>query len=120
MLPLRHQFYKVTNIEQWEFSADLTPSDVISITTVNSSKFIIKAQNRTAAKVVIETSSGLYESFSANTEEIEIEHNLALGEYYQITVFDETDAPLHKKLYYSISGMRIITSLGNGEHEIYW
>lgn len=110
----------VSNIEQWEFSADLTPTDVISITTVNSSKFIIKAQNRTAAKVVIETTSESYtESFSANAEDVEIEHNLSLGEYYAITVFDETDTPLHKKLYYSISGMRIITSLGNGEHEIY-
>ena len=110
----------VNNIEQWSMSADLTPNDVITIGDYTNTSFSITTVNNTAAKVIIETQNDiLTQSLNSNSDKIDVVHNMQLGNWHIITILNETDSPIHRSIQYSISGLRVITSLGNGEHEIY-
>ena len=108
----------VSNLERWTISADLTPYEVVNIGQYTNNSFVITSTNETASKVTIKTENSevtLTISISSGL----VEHNMQLGEWYIITVFNENDDPIHRSVKYSLSGLRLVTSLGNGAHEIY-
>ena len=108
----------VSNLELWSISADLTALDIIQIYDFTSSSFTVESVNSTAEKVIILDENGMNEfNIDANTGIVT--HNLPLADWYIITVLNDNDEEIHKTMKYTISGLRIITSLGNGEHEIY-
>ena len=108
----------VTNLEHWTISADLTPYEVVNIGQYSNNSLVITSINQTASKVTITTENSQFtQLISANNGLVE--HNMQLGEWYIITVFNDNDEPIHRSVKYSLSGLRLITSLGNGEHEIY-
>ena len=108
----------VSNLEHWTISADLTPYEVVNIGQYSNNSFVVTSTNETAAKVTITTENSEFTQLIDVNSGI-VEHNMQLGEWYIITVFNENDDPIHRSVKYSLSGLRLITSLGNGEHEIY-
>jgi len=109
----------VSNVELWTISADLVSSDQVSIRSVSDSSIGISAINETARKVSITTSDSHWEeSFSASQTETIVTYNLISQGWKIITVYDSEDVPIHRSITYPISGLKIITSLTSGEHEI--
>ena len=108
----------VSNLEIWSISADLSPADIIKISGFTMTSFSVSSVNATAEKVLIHHENGINE-FQIGDSNGVVSHNLQLTDWYVITVLDGNDEPIHKTVKYTISGLRIITSLGNGEHEIY-
>ena len=107
----------VSNLEIWKISADTTPFDIVDITGHTASSFTVESLNSTASKVSILDDSGIYQ-FNIDQNTGLVNHNLQLTDWYIITVFNDNDESIHKEIKYTISGLRVITSLGNGEHEI--
>ena len=101
----------VSNLEHWTKSADLTPSEVVNIGQYSNNSFVITSTNDTAAKVTIITETSEFTQL-INVNSGLVEHNMQLGEWYIITVFNENDDPIHRSVKYSLSGLRLITSLG--------
>ena len=108
----------VSNLEHWTISADLTPYDVINIGQYSNNSFVITSTNETATKVTITTEGSEVTQLIDENSGLVV-HNMQLGEWYVITIFNDNDDPIHRSVKYSLSGLRLITSLGNGEHEIY-
>ena len=108
----------VSNLEIWSISADLSSADIVKITAYNTTSFIVSSINSTAENVLIHHENGIDE-FPILDADGMVNHNLQLTDWYVITVLNGDDEPIHKTVKYTISGLRIITSLGNGEHEIY-
>ena len=108
----------VSNLEIWSISADLSPDDIIKISDFTSSSFVVESVNSTASAVSIQHEYGV-SFFPISGDDGLVEHNLQLTDWYIVTVLNENDDPIHRSVKYTISGLRIITSLGNGEHEIY-
>tara|TARA_Y100001954_G_scaffold96403_1_gene105297 strand:+ start:1135 stop:2211 length:1077 start_codon:yes stop_codon:yes gene_type:complete len=108
----------VSNLEVWSISADLTSSDIIKITDHTSTSFTVQSVNETATSVTIYNENGVSQ-FGIDVNTGVVDHNMQLTDWYIITVLNDNDEALHKTVKYTISGLRIITSLGNGEHEIY-
>jgi len=108
----------VSNLELWSISADLTSADIVNVHGYTGSTFTVSAVNSTATKAVIYDETGLNE-FTIDTNSGLVTHNMQLTDWYVITILNDNEEPIHKTIKYTISGLRIITSLGNGEHEIY-
>ena len=107
----------VSNLEVWEISGDTTPSDIIDITDYTANGFTVESVNSTAHKVTILDDNGFNE-YNIDQNTGLVTHNLQLTDWYIITVFNDNNEAIHKDIKYTISGLRVITSLGNGEHEI--
>ena len=108
----------VSNLEIWSISADLQSTDIVKISDYNASSFAVESVNSTATKVVIHNQNGITE-YAIDQVSGLVSHNSQLTDWYVITVLNDNDEPIHRSVKYTISGLRIITSLGNGEHEIY-
>ena len=122
---IRHKFSMrssmlqgVSNLELWSISADLTALDITQINDFTTSSFTVESVNSTAEKVIIQDENGINE-FNIDVNTGIVTHNLPLADWYIITVLNDNDEEIHKTMKYTISGLRVITSLGNGEHEIY-
>ena len=107
----------VSNLEIWKISADTTSFENVDITDQTASSFTVDSVNSPASKVSIQDDSGINQ-FNIDQNTGLVNHNLQLTDWYIITVYNDNDEPIHKEVKYTISGLRIITSLGNGEHEI--
>jgi hypothetical protein len=107
----------VSNLEVWEISADTTPFDIVDVTDYTANGFTVDSINSTAHKVSILDDNG-YNEFNIDQNTGLVTHNLQLTEWHIITVFNDNNEAIHKDIKYTISGLRVITSLGNGEHEI--
>jgi hypothetical protein len=79
----------------------------------------INSMNETARKVSITTSEAYWEeTFSASQDETIVTFDITTSGWKIITVYDSEDLPIHRSVTYPISGLKIITSLASGEHEI--
>ena len=109
----------VSNVELWTISADLVSTDQISIRSVSDSSIGISSMNETAHKVSITTSDSYFEEMfvSSQTESI-VNYDTVNSGWKIITVYDSEDMPIHRSITYPISGLKIITTLESGEHEI--
>ena len=109
----------VSNAEVWSISADLVASDQISIRTVSDTSLGITSINETARKISILTNSDTFEEeFTATSGEVQIQHNLLFNSWHIITIYDAEETPIHRSMNYPISGLKILTTLATGEHEI--
>ena len=110
---------QVSNAEIWSISADLVSYDAISIRSVSDYSVGITSMNETASKISIETISQYWEfSFAPTDSEVIAQHDLALNSWYVMTIYDAEDIPIHRSVTYPISGLKILTTLASGEHEI--
>ena len=110
---------QVSNAEIWTISADLVSYDAISIRSINDYSVGISSINETARKISIDTFSHHWEySFAATDAEVIAQHDLTLNSWYIITVYDDEDLPIHRSVSYPLSGLKILTTLATGEHEI--
>lgn len=110
---------QVSNAEIWSISADLVSYDAISIRSVSDFSVGITSMNETASKISIETISQYWEfSFAPTDSEVIAQHDLALNSWYVMTIYDAEDIPIHRSVTYPISGLKILTTLASGEHEI--
>jgi flagellin-like protein len=108
-----------SNSEIWSISADLVSTDQVVIRTISGSSIGIMSINETARKVSILTENGNFEElFSATQNEVQIQHDIILDNWYIITVYDGEDIPIHRSMTYPISGLKILTTLATGVHEI--
>ena len=107
----------VSNLEIWKISADTTPFDNVDITDFTATTFTVESVNSTAKKVSILDESGTNQ-FNIDQNSNLVDHGLQLTDWYIITVLNDNDETIHKEIKYTISGLKVITSLGNGEHEI--
>ena len=107
----------VSNLEIWKISADTTPFDNVDITDFTATTFTVESVNSTANKVSILDESGTHQ-FNIDENNNLVDHGLQLTDWYIITVLNDNDETIHKEIKYTISGLKVITSLGNGEHEI--
>ena len=106
------------NAEVWTVSADLTASEIVTVTYVNTSTFSIFAQNESADKVQIWTETGDVEiTFNASNEEVLVNHDLNVADIYIVTVFNG-DIEIHKHANIPISGLMVKTKVQTGEHMI--
>jgi hypothetical protein len=106
------------NAEVWTVSADLTASEIVTVTYVNTSTFSIFAQNESANKVHIWTETGDVEiTFNASNEEVLVNHDLNVADIYIVTVFND-DVEIHKHANIPISGLMVKTKVQTGEHMI--
>ncbi len=109
----------VSNAETWTISADLVSYDAVSIRSINDYSVGITSINETARKISVETFSHYWEfSFAATDSEVIAQHDLILNSWHIMTVYDGEDIPLHRSISYPISGLKILTTLDSGEHEI--
>lgn len=109
----------VSNVELWTISADLVSTDQISIRSISDNSMGISSINETARKVSITTSDSYFEeSFIASQSESIVTYGLTTSGWKIITVYDSEDNPIHRSITYPISGLKIITTLESGEHEI--
>ena len=106
------------NAEVWTVSADLTASEIVTVTYVNTSTFSIFAQNESADKVQIWTETGDVEiTFNASNEEVLVNDDLNVADIYIVTVFNG-DIEIHKHANIPISGLMVKTKVQTGEHMI--
>ena len=107
----------VSNLEIWTISADTSPLDIIDVTDFTATTFTVESINSTAKKVNILEESGSHD-FDINQNDGLVNHGLQLADWHIITVLNDNNETIHKEIKYTISGLKVITSLGNGEHEI--
>lgn len=109
----------VSNAELWTISADLVSTDQITIRTISDNSLGINSMNETARKVSIMTDDSYWEeSFAANQAETILTFDIVTSGWKIITVYDSEDTPIHRSVTYPISGLKILTTLASGEHEI--
>ena len=109
----------VENIEQWSISADLVSSDRLTISHINYTAMSILSANETARSVTIENEeTSITHSFPASHEAVIINHNLSRQHWLLVTVYDEDNTPIHRQFEIYLSGLTVITSFGEGEHQI--
>lgn len=109
----------VSNAELWTISADLVSTDQITIRSISDNSLGINSMNETARKVSILTDDSYWEeSFAANQVETILTSDIVTSGWKMITVYDSEDTPIHRSITYPISGLKILTTLASGEHEI--
>ena len=109
----------VQNIEHWTISAYFTDSDRISLRHVNDTTVAVLAANETARSISVQSPGVSFEdSVTPSHLEVFITHNASASHWMIITVYGADDTPLHRQVMWTISGLQITTSLGQGEHQI--
>ena len=119
-LALQSTFIRpIDKVETWTIAADLVPNEQITIEHLNLTALSVQAINESARSITIETPYGIESSsFDGTHEEVIVRHNASRDHWMMVTVLDEDATPLHRSLSYSLSGIQITTSLGQGEHEL--
>ena len=109
----------LTNLEVWTVAADLTATERIEVEYLNGTRFSVLAYNETATSITIWTPTASFEEdFTPSNEPIIVNHNLSVHSMYIVTIHDIDGKDLHRSAKISLSGLKIITSIQNGEHEI--
>ena len=109
----------VQNVEHWTISADLTSRESIDLRQVNETIVGVLAANETARSIRIESPGVVVEtSVPVSHSEVFITHNASASHWMIVTVYDADDEPLHRYVTWTLSGLQITTSLGQGEHQI--
>ena len=109
----------VQNVEHWTISADLTERERIHLRHVNDTTVAVLAANETARSISVE-SPGVYfeDEVTRSHLEVFITHNASATHWMIITVYGADEEPLHRQVMWTLSGLQITTSLGQGEHQI--
>ena len=113
------QVIPIINSESWTISADLVGYEETQIEEFNGSAFTLKTINGSASIVEIVGSDGT-ENYTVNDlgETITINHNLSIYTFVMITVYDDSGVAIHRHVGISISGVKVVTVMQNGHHEI--
>jgi len=107
------------NLEVWTFAADLTAKERVEVEYINETLFSIFSYNETATSITIWTPTETYQTnFTPSNDAVFIQHNLSIHSMYIITIHDAEGNDLHRSAKISLSGLRIITNVQFGEHEI--
>ncbi len=109
----------VQNVEHWTIAADLSASERITLRHVNDTTIGVFAANETARSITVESPGNTFSSmFSSSHEEVFVSHNGSANHWMIITVYGADEQPLHRQVTWTLSGLEIHTSLGQGEHQI--
>ena len=109
----------VQNIEHWTIAADLTDGERIVVRQVNDTTFGVLTANETARSVRVESPGVVYEQqLPVSHLEVFVTHNASASHWISITVYGADNEPLHRHVSWTVSGLQITTSLGQGEHQI--
>lgn len=109
----------VQNVEHWTISADLTDRESIDLRHVNDTVVGVLAANETARGIRVESPGVLIEkTVPVSHQEVFITHNASAAHWMIVTVYDADGQPLHQHVTWTLSGLQITTSLGQGEHQI--
>jgi hypothetical protein len=113
------QVIPVMNSESWTISADLVGYEKTEIVEINGSAFTLQTANGSAALVVIIGSDGS-ENHTVDDlgETIIIEHDLNVYTFVMITVYDDSGEVIHRYVSITISGVKVVTIMQRGHHEI--
>ncbi len=113
------QIIPVINSESWTISADLVGYEETLIEELNGSAFTLKTANGSAALVEIVSPDG-FENHTIDDfgETIIINHNLSIYTFVMITVYDDSGEAIHRHVGISISGVKVVTVMQSGHHEI--
>lgn len=106
-------------IEYWTVAADLTTRDVIKIKHVNDSAIEVTSINERIVSVEIQNH---IETLSLDVDDGEdryvISHNLSRQKWFMVTAYDAEGQTLHRHVDVILSGLKVTTSLGMGDHQI--
>jgi flagellin-like protein len=109
----------VQNVEHWTISADLTESDRINLRHVNDTTIGVLSANETARSITVQSPEVFVEQeITVSHLEVFITHNASSAHWMIITVYDADNEPIHRQVMWTLSGLQITTSLGQGEHQI--
>ena len=109
----------VQNVEHWTIGADSPVAESIDLRQVNETVVGVLAANETARSIRIESPGVVVEtSVPVSHSEVFITHNASASHWMIVTVYDADDEPLHRYVTWTLSGLQITTSLGQGEHQI--
>ena len=109
----------VQNVEHWTISADLTDRESIDVRHVNDTVVSVLAANETARSIRVESPGTLVEkTVAVSHSEVFITHNASAAHWLIVTVYDADGEALHRHVTWTLSGLQITTSLGQGEHQI--
>lgn len=106
-------------IEYWTVAADLTTRDVIQIRHHNDSTIEIKSYNERVAVVELQNHESLQTiDVDDGEDEYRIQHNLSRQKWIMVTAYDAHGNALHRHVDIILSGLKVTTSLGMGEHQM--
>ena len=109
----------IEKVETWTIAADLSPSDTVTIRNVDFSTLGVLAMNETARSITIETKERIENYvFNSSHEEVLVNHTSNQEHWRLVTVFGADGVAIHRSVSYIVSGIKISTSLGPGEHQI--
>ena len=109
----------VQNVEHWTIAADLSASERITLRHVNDTAIGVLAANETARSITVESPGNTFSStFTSSHEEVFVSHNGSANHWMIVTVYGADEQPLHRQVTWTLSGLEIHTSLGQGEHQI--
>src|SRR6056300_156562 len=109
----------VQNVEHWTIAADLSASERIALRHVNDTTIGVLAANETALSITVESPGNTFSStFTSSHEEVFVSHNGSANHWMIVTVYGADEQPLHRQVTWTLSGLEIHTSLGQGEHQI--
>jgi len=113
------QVIPIMNSESWTISADLVGYDKTEIEEINGSAFTLQTDNGSASMVEIITPDGTENyTFDDLGDLITINHNLNVYSFVMITVYDDSGEPIHRHVGITISGVKVVTLMQKGHHEI--
>ncbi len=109
----------VQNVEHWTIAADLSASERITLRHVNDTTIGVLAANETARSITVESPGNTFSrTFTSSHEEVFVSHNGSANHWMIVTVYGADEQPLHRQVTWTLSGLEIHTSLGQGEHQI--
>ena len=106
-------------IEYWTIAADLTNDDVIRVSQLNDTAIGIFSYNEKITHIVVQNHESEIEyDVQDGLQEYVLIHNLSRQKWMMITAYDADGQALHRHVDLILSGVKITTSLGLGEHQI--
>lgn len=109
----------VQNVEHWHIAADFTPTESITLRTVNGTTIAVLAANESARSITIESERNEFTStLTASHQEVFVTHNVSNSHWMMVSIYGEQDQLLHRSFDITLSGLQIQTSLGQGDHQI--
>ncbi|MEK9731262.1 MAG: hypothetical protein VW230_05840 [Candidatus Poseidoniales archaeon] len=106
-------------IEYWTVAADLSTRDVIQVRHLNDSTIEISSYNERVSSVEIQNHETLQTiDVEDGEDEYRIRHNLSRQKWIMITAYDVHGNALHRHVDVILSGLKVTTSLGMGEHQM--
>lgn len=109
----------IMNVESWTISADLVGTEKISIEIQNVSAFSIQSMNNTPNWIFIQGENGSEMISINNTDELKmLNHSQWTNNFALFIVYDEDMNPIHQHFSVTLSGLKILTNMQGGTHEI--